>query len=133
MVIRRMEGGVSYWPNRVHVNDVVVVVDPNDDRRKYVRRVVALQGDEMVSDDPSEPPFYVPADHCWVVRDNVNAEYAPDSTGFGPLTLSRIIGRVMYAIRSATDHGRVMNSAYGMLEDSIVLAAEPPDLSIPKS
>lgn len=128
-----MVEGVQHWPNRVHVNDVVVIRDPNDVRRKYVRRVVALSGEEMVSEDKEEESFRVPAQHCWVVRDNANAEYAPDSTTFGPLTLSNILGRVMYAIRSATDHGRVLNSAYGMLEDSIVLASEPPPLDAPKS
>lgn len=128
-----MVEGVPHWPNRVYINDVVVIRDPNDVRRKYVRRVVALSGEEMVSNSKDDFPFTIPPQHCWVVRDNGNAEYAPDSTTFGPVTLSNILGRVMYAIRSATDHGRVLNSAYGMLEDSVVLAAEPPPLDAPKS
>jgi hypothetical protein len=109
----------------VNVDDVVVIQDPNDERRKYVRRVAALEGAEMVSEDESEQPFRIPPDHCWVLRDNSAADAAPDSTIFGALSLRNILGRVMYSIKSATDHGRVANSTAAMLTDSIVLAQEP--------
>lgn len=110
--------------NRVHVDDVVVIRDPNDVRRKYVRRIAALEGAQMVSDVDGDAPFQIPGAHCWVLRDNDDADDAPDSRRFGPLSLEYIIGRVMYAIRSATDHGRVVNSPYAMASDSIVLAQE---------
>lgn len=119
-----MSGKSQAFLNRVYVDDVVVVRDPNDKRRKYVRRVAALAGDEMMSDRAGDAPFQIPGDHCWVVRDNEHAD-APDSRAFGPLSLEFILGRVMYAIRSATDHGRVVNSPYAMASDAIVLAYEP--------
>lgn len=125
LVIRRLSGNTQSFLNRVYVNDVVVIRDPNDARRKYVRRISALEGAHMASDNEDDTPFRVPPRHCWVERDNQEANTAPDSTYFGPLSLDYIIGRVMYAIRSATDHGRVANSSYAMASDSIVLAQEP--------
>lgn len=125
LVIRRMSGNVQSFLNRVYVDDVVVIRDPNDSRRKYVRRITALEGAQMASRNEGELSFRVPPKHCWVARDNRTAFSAPDSTYFGPLSLDYIVGRVMYAIRSATDHGRVPNSPYAMASDSIVLAQEP--------
>jgi hypothetical protein len=124
LVIRRLNPSPPTFLNRVHVNDVVVIQDPNDDRRKYVRRIAAMEGTEVVSDAPGDQPFRIPDNHCWVLRENLNALSAPDSSFFGPLSLKYVLGRVMYAIRSATDHGRVTNSPYGMASDAIVLAQE---------
>lgn len=123
LVIRRLSGATQSFLNRVYVNDVVVIRDPNDDRRKYVRRIAALEGTQLLN-KYGEPPLRIPVDHCWVQRDNDNAD-APDSTYFGPLALKYVIGRVMYAIRSATDHARVTNSPYAMASDAIVMAQEP--------
>lgn len=125
LVIRRLSGNTQSFLNRVYVDDVVVIRDPNDARRKYVRRITALEGAHMESEKDDDPSFRVPPRHCWVARDNNTANAAPDSTYFGPLSLDYIIGRVMYAIRSATDHGRIPNSPYAMASDSIVLAQEP--------
>lgn len=123
LVIRRLSGTTQSFLNRVYVNDVVVIRDPNDQRRKYVRRITALEGTQLLN-KYGQPPLRVPANHCWVQRDNENAA-APDSTSFGPLALNYVIGRVMYAIRSATDHARVTNSPYAMASDAIVMAQEP--------
>lgn len=123
LVIRRLSGSTQSFLNRVYENDVVVIKDPNDHRRKYVRRIAALEGAQLIS-KYGDPPFRVPPNHCWVERDNVQA-FAPDSTFFGPLALEYVIGRVMYAIRSATDHARVTNSPYAMASDAIVMAHEP--------
>ena len=125
LVIRRLSGKSQTFLNRVYVDDVVVVRDPNDKRRKYVRRVAGLAGDELVSDNSGDEAMRIPGDHCWVIRDNDAATESPDSRMFGPLSLEHILGRVMYAIRSATDHGRVVSSPYAMASDAIVLAHEP--------
>lgn len=123
LIIRRLSGAAQTYLNRIHVGDLVVIRDPHDDRRKYVRRVSGLEGAHMAS-RLGDAPFSIPAQHCWVVRENGSVE-APDSRSFGPLALNYIIGRVMYAIRSATDHGQVVNSPYAMACDSIVLSQEP--------
>lgn len=122
LVIRRLSGSTQSFMNKVYVNDVVIIRDPNDSRRKYVRRIAALEGSQMASEF-GDAPFRIPARHCWVERDNREAA-APDSSSFGPLGLDSVIGRVMYAIRSATDHGRVNNSPYAMASDAIVMAQE---------
>lgn len=123
LVIRRLAAAQQKFPNRVYVDDVVVIADPDDERRKYVRRVAALEGGEMVGDGGDEE-FRIPEAHCWVVRENEAAESARDSTFFGPLGLQHIIGRVMYAIRSSVDHGRISYSPVGMATDEIVLRHE---------
>ncbi|KAK4536982.1 hypothetical protein CDCA_CDCA10G3007 [Cyanidium caldarium] len=68
----------SQWmPNRgshliAHRGDIVVVVDPEDGQRKFVRRVVAVQGDELVCEDVSEQRqvLRLERDEYWVMRDN---------------------------------------------------------------
>uniref|UniRef100_A0A7S0T6I0 Peptidase S26 domain-containing protein n=1 Tax=Erythrolobus madagascarensis TaxID=708628 RepID=A0A7S0T6I0_9RHOD len=119
--IRRLE---HVSEESVFNDDVVVVVDPEDDRRKYVRRITAMPGEEMVSKKAEEPPFVIPDNHCWVMCDNLNGK--PDSRWFGPLALDKIIGRVLYAARNATDHARVRNSDAAMAIDDAVLAIEEP-------
>ena len=59
-------------------------------------------------------------------RDNeaVPLEVAPDSRAFGPLPLRSLVGRVLYAARSAGDHGGVRNSDEAAAEDAAVLAHE---------
>jgi hypothetical protein len=89
VVIRRL---VSPSERTVFLDDIVVCRDPTDDRRNYVRRVIAMPGEEMVSDDPRDIPFSIPAGHCWVVCDNDKAVEAADSRKFGPLSFDLIHG-----------------------------------------
>jgi hypothetical protein len=124
LVIRQLHPVPHSFPNRVYVDDVVVIEDPEDARRKYVRRIAAMEGSEMVSSEVGDAPFRIPPEHCWVVRENPSAASARDSTFFGPLGLKHIVGRVMYAIRSSVDHGRISYSPYGMATDEIVLRQE---------
>jgi hypothetical protein len=64
--------------------------------------------------------------HCWVLADNEDLNFPDviDSRTFGPLPLGNIIGRVMYAATSSTNHGPVENSLAGMESDAAVLEAE---------
>lgn len=80
----------------------------------------------MVSDDPEEDSFSLPPGTCWVLADNeaVDVPAAADSRSFGPLPYERIIGRVLYRARSASDHGLMDNSEEAMEVDAPVLAAE---------
>ncbi|GAB4819536.1 hypothetical protein N2152v2_006582 [Parachlorella kessleri] len=91
-----------------------------------VRRVAAVEGDEMVSDDAEEEGFQIPQGHCWVLADNPELEppHVIDSRSFGPLPFSSILGRVMYSARSEKDHGPVENSPEGIKADGPVLDAE---------
>ena len=70
--------------------------------------------------------FVIPKGHAWVVADNEDIPHVdvPDSRTFGPLPLSNVLGRVVYALRSVTDHGVVHNSGEATAVDQPVLQTE---------
>ncbi|KAL2608469.1 hypothetical protein R1flu_027042 [Riccia fluitans] len=107
-------------------SDVVMLRHPTDPSRKLVRRVAAVEGEEMLSTDEKDEPFQLKNGECWVLCDNpsVSPKEAQDSRTFGPLPISNIEGRVIYFSRSSVDHGPVLNSDEAMEEDSAVLAME---------
>ena len=93
-------------------------------RRLMVCRVAALEGGALESSDPTVLDATVPREHAWVVCDNDDARGARDSRTFGPLDLRRVVGRVVYVVRSATDHGRVHNSREARWVDDPVVRVE---------
>lgn len=115
--------------DNVFVGDVVAFKTPFRDDSEHgilVRRVAAMEGEEMVSDAPMDMPFTIPRHHCWVLADNQN-QTPPghiDSRSFGPLGLHRICGRIIYNGYSKSDHGVVKNSDQAMIDDSPVLQCE---------
>ncbi|KAL8138933.1 hypothetical protein V2J09_004934 [Rumex salicifolius] len=127
------EGGtflVRKIPNadssRVFVGDVVVVKDPGNSENLIVRRLAASEGYEMVSTDEKEDPFILDEGECWVLSDNeaLLPKEAKDSRTFGPVQMSNILGRAIYCLRNAVDHGPVQNSKLGMQRDLSVLEVE---------
>jgi hypothetical protein len=44
--------------------------DPQNPERELVRRVAALEGEEMESSDPDDQPFRLDRGTCWVLCDN---------------------------------------------------------------
>lgn len=106
--------------------DVIAFHSPLDQQHIMVRRIAALEGHEMVSDDPDDETFTIPKDHCWVLADNEDLDppHVIDSRTFGPLPVTTILGRVMYAASSETNHGPIENSTAGMAADAPVLEAE---------
>ncbi|KAE9612206.1 hypothetical protein Lal_00022113 [Lupinus albus] len=113
-------------PKSVFVGDVVVLKDPEKPDNFLVRRLTAVEGYEMVSTDEKEEPFVLEKDQCWVESDNekLKAKEANDSRKFGPVQMTDIVGRVIYCLRNAVDHGRVENSDFSMQKDSPVLEVE---------
>nr|VDD41676.1 unnamed protein product [Brassica oleracea] len=110
----------------VFVGDAVVLKDPNETDKFLVRRLAALEGSEMVSSDEKEEPFVLEKDQCWVVAENqeMKSKEAYDSRTFGPVSMADIVGRAIYCLRTAVDHGPVSNSEFAMEEDSPLLAVE---------
>ncbi|CAN6890512.1 unnamed protein product, partial [Brassica oleracea] len=110
----------------VSVGDAVVLKDPNETHKYLVRRLAALQGSEMVSSDEKDKPFVLKKDQCWVVAENkeMKSKEAYDSRSFGPVSLADIVGRAIYCMRTAVDHGPVSNSEFSMQKDSPILAVE---------
>lgn len=115
-------------PRKVFVGDVVALKDPQNPDNCIVRRLAAVEGDEMVSTDEKDEPFVLENDQCWVVSDNESLSpkvlEAADSRIFGPVPMSDILGRVIYCLRSSVDHGPIKNSETAMQRDSPVLAVE---------
>ncbi|GIL42131.1 hypothetical protein Vafri_197, partial [Volvox africanus] len=121
--------------HNVLVGDVVAfhspLALPDDSTHVMVRRVAAVEGDEMVSSSDAEPPFLIPPGHCWVIADNSQlrpeAGEVIDSRSYGHIPFSAVIGRVVYAASSRATHGPVRNNpAHSEVggEDAAVVAAE---------
>ncbi|KAJ0589269.1 putative lexA/Signal peptidase-like superfamily [Helianthus annuus] len=113
-------------PQRVYVGDVVVMKDPEKSDNYLVRRLAAIEGYEMVSKDEKDEPFVLEKDQCWVLADNdkLKPKEAKDSRLFGPVSMDDIIGRVLYCLRTAVDHGPIQNSQFSMQKDLPVLEVE---------
>ena len=129
-----------YYPRPARVGDVVAFVHPDSASRPaeqqtvLVRRVAALAGDVLVSGGDGETPlatsetaeYELPRGRAWVTADNdaADSSRAADSRAFGPIGVDAIVGRVIYYVRSATDHGPVANHPSSADEDAVVLATE---------
>ncbi|KAK3193534.1 hypothetical protein Dsin_024844 [Dipteronia sinensis] len=113
-------------PTRVFVGDVVVLKDPEKSDNYLVRRLAAIEGYEMASTDKKDEPFVLEKDQCWVLADNGNLKpkEANDSRTFGPVSMTNIVGRAIYCLRTAVDHGPVQNSHFSLRKDSPVLEVE---------
>ncbi|XP_050208062.1 uncharacterized protein LOC126657425 [Mercurialis annua] len=113
-------------PSRVFVGDVVLLKDPDNTDKLMVRRLAGVEGYEMGSTDEKDEPFVLENDQCWVLADNekLKPKEANDSRTFGPVPTSNIVGRVIYCLRTAVDHGPVQNSHFSMHKDSPVLEVE---------
>ncbi|KAE8671065.1 SAP-like protein BP-73-like [Hibiscus syriacus] len=112
LLVRKIQ---STDPNRIFVGDVIVVKDPENSDNYLVRRLAATEGYETVSKDEKDEPFVLEKDQCWDAK---------DSRVFGPVPMTDIVGRVIYCLRTAVDHGPLQNSHYSMRKDSPVLEVE---------
>ncbi|XP_059626024.1 mitochondrial ATP-independent inner membrane protease subunit 2-like isoform X2 [Cornus florida] len=101
------------FDRQVLVGDAVVLEDPETSGNYLVRRVAATEGYEMVSDDEKDEPFVLGKDQCRVLADNGNLKPkdANDSRTFGPISMTDVVGRVLYCLTTAVDHGPVENRA----------------------
>ncbi|MEM6979702.1 MAG: signal peptidase I [Planctomycetota bacterium] len=99
----------AYRNQSVQRGDIVVFANPEKPRMTYIKRVVALAGDEVeirdgwlwineqsshIAVDPSTPefgPLTVPKFNCFVLGDNVND--SKDSRHFGPVPLATVGGQ----------------------------------------
>ncbi|KAH9609554.1 hypothetical protein KSS87_007474 [Heliosperma pusillum] len=111
---------------RVFVGDVIVLKHPLDPKTHLVRRVVADGGYEMATTDEKDDPFILDDEEFWVLSDNKDLKKgeAKDSRAFGPITLKDIVGRVIYRMQSAEDHGPIENSEESKVDDEAVLNVE---------
>ena len=104
------------------IGDVVAFAHPTNADRTLIRRVTAVEGDELV-DATNASVYVVPRDHAWVTAD-AEDERHEDSRSFGPVDMRAIEWRVIYSLRTAVDHGEVENNAGSRVADAPVLEAE---------
>ena len=78
--------------------DVVLVVDPKNSNQYLIKRIIGLEGDTVVPlgfNETRLPPVTLTRDQVWVESD---AGYGyRDSNTFGPVTLSSLQGKALYA------------------------------------
>lgn len=101
---------LAYWIDKPNRGDIVVLHYPRDPSRDFIKRVIALEGDEVIVrnrevyvndvllDEPyiNAPPGYsgewtVPEDNIFVFGDNRNN--SQDSHSFGGVPLEMLVGR----------------------------------------
>jgi len=56
--------------DQINVGDVIIMKDPYVSDNHMVRRLAALEGDEMVSTQEEDESFVLEDGQCWVLSDN---------------------------------------------------------------
>ena len=114
-------------PTNVLKGDVVAFKHPLagvEPGALMVRRVVAAGGDVLESD--TTPSHQLAPETVWVTAENQELEppHVEDSRTFGPVQLSNIVGRCIYAIRSKADRDHIANNAKWAALDRDIVAVE---------
>lgn len=84
----------------VMVGDIIAFNSPlssissSTPQNVLIRRVAAVEGDEMVTGEEAAAPLVVPAGNCWLLADNekLSSSDVIDSRKFGFVPFSNIIG-----------------------------------------
>ena len=107
---------IAYRVGEIHRGDVVVFLYPRDHQKSYIKRVIALPGDDLridhgrvyvngqqvmegyvpsrYTDDRSEPEEVIPAARYFVMGDH--RSISSDSRDFGPVERSLIYGKAAF-------------------------------------
>ena len=107
---------IAYRVGEIHRGDVVVFLYPRDHQKSYIKRVVALPGDDLridhgrvfvngvqiseryvpsrYTDDRSEPERVIPPHEYFVMGDH--RSISSDSRDFGPVERSLIYGKAAF-------------------------------------
>lgn len=107
---------MAYRVGEIHRGDVVVFLYPRDHQKSYIKRVIALPGDDLridhgrvyvngekvderyvpsrYTDDRSEPEEVIPANEYFVMGDH--RSISSDSRDFGPVERSLIYGKAAF-------------------------------------
>ncbi|KAK0168416.1 hypothetical protein PV327_002219 [Microctonus hyperodae] len=71
--------------------DIISFVSPKHPNQTLIKRVIALEGDELYTIGYRSPVIKVPDGHCWVEGDHTG--HSVDSNTFGPVSLGLITAR----------------------------------------
>ncbi|KAH9512384.1 Mitochondrial inner membrane protease subunit 2 [Bulinus truncatus] len=85
--------------------DVFTQVSPKDPSQWLIKRVVALEGDQVKADSCFEEVVDVPKGHCWVEGDNRRCSM--DSNNFGPVSMGLITAKATHVIWPPSRWGRL--------------------------
>jgi signal peptidase I len=107
---------MAYRVGEIHRGDVVVFLYPRDHEKSYIKRVIALPGDELridhgqvyvnghlieekyvpkrFADDRSQPEMTVPEHEYFVMGDH--RSISSDSRDFGPVERELIYGKAAF-------------------------------------
>jgi signal peptidase I len=107
---------IAYRVGEIHRGDVVVFLYPHDHEKSYIKRVIALPGDDLridqgqvyvngrqiaegyvpkrFTDDRSQPEMTVPAHEYFVMGDH--RSISSDSRDFGPVERDLIYGKAAF-------------------------------------
>jgi len=107
---------MAYRVGEIHRGDVVVFLYPHDHQKSYIKRVIALPGDDLridhgrvfvngdpiaeryvparYTDDRSAPEMVIPAQEYFVMGDH--RSISSDSRDFGPVDRALIYGKAAF-------------------------------------
>jgi signal peptidase I len=107
---------MAYRVGEIHRGDVVVFLYPHDHTKSYIKRVIALPGDDLkieqgrvlvngkaidesyvpprFEDSRSQPDTVLPANEYWVMGDH--RSISSDSRDFGPVDRDLIYGKAAF-------------------------------------
>lgn len=85
--------------------EVVSLVSPSNPSQRYIKRIVALQGDTVKTLSYKESMVLVPSGHCWVEGDHHGRSV--DSNFFGPVSTGLITGKASYIVWPPSRWGRL--------------------------
>ncbi|XP_059141630.1 mitochondrial inner membrane protease subunit 2-like [Physella acuta] len=71
--------------------DVVSLISPKDPSQWLIKRIVALEGDQVKANSCFEENVDIPRGHCWVEGDNHDCSM--DSNNFGPVSIGLITAK----------------------------------------
>lgn len=85
------------WGQLAH-GDVVICTRPVAPAESVIKRVVALEGEEVIlypdRDNPGIRRVKVPTGHVWIQGDNLT--HSLDSRQYGPVPLAMVRGKVLF-------------------------------------
>ncbi|KAG9299953.1 hypothetical protein G9A89_009681 [Geosiphon pyriformis] len=91
---------------KYEVGDVVTLWSPYDPDLLITKRIIALEGDTVITLPPNPNRLvYVPRGHCWVEGDE--NFHSKDSNTFGPVPLGLINAKVTHILWPFSRFGRV--------------------------
>uniref|UniRef100_A0A0K0FAT0 Mitochondrial inner membrane protease subunit 2 n=1 Tax=Strongyloides venezuelensis TaxID=75913 RepID=A0A0K0FAT0_STRVS len=91
------------WINRLKKNaeklDIIALISPKDRNSTFIKRVSGIEGERVRFHKINDGiHFLIPEHHLCVMSDNINKNVGTDSSNFGPVPKSLVIGKATHII-----------------------------------